>query len=83
MNRDEYGLPRPGEVAGTRDVDAVNAIMREHLGDNWADNMIPRPDPVADLVKAYKLIEGNPGYRPFPGPIRWIRLTDILNDETP
>lgn len=37
---------RPNEVAGTGDVDAINAIMREALGDDWASILIPqRSDP--------------------------------------
>lgn len=71
---------RPNEVAGTRDVDAINAIMREALGDDWASILIPqRSDPVADIIKAYKLVRDNPGYRPDPpGPERWIRLSDVV-----
>jgi hypothetical protein len=118
-----YHRLRPNEVAGTRDVDAINAIMREALDDDWASVFIPTgrvrpmlwsdyftpdapalgfyaepiigaeavpdgrppevttPDPVADLVKAYRLIEANPGYRPdLPGPDRWIRWSDVAGD---
>lgn len=74
---------RPNEVAGTGDVDAINAVMREALGDDWASILIPqRPDPVADLVKTFGLIEAHPEYRPDPpGRDRWIRLSDLTGPD--
>lgn len=71
---------RPNEVAGTGDVDALHAIMRDRLGDNWADIFTPvsppvvvrRPDLAADPVKAYRLIDSP--YRPDRSiitPSRW------------
>jgi hypothetical protein len=124
---------RPNEVAGTRDVDAINAVMREALGDDWASVFIPTgrvrpmlwsdyfmpdapalgfyaepiigaevmpddappvvttPDPVADLVKAYKLINDAPlGVdRPPAGPwhrfeaSRTIDVEDTINAPDP
>lgn len=88
---------RPNEVAGTCDVDAINAVMRDALGDDWAsvlvtwsDYLPPQDapalgyhrgpligaeavpdatpptvtaaDPVADLVKAYRLVRDHPEY---------------------
>lgn len=82
MTGEEYRPLRPNEVAGTRDVDAINAIMREALGDDWASVLIPQPDPVADLVKAYKLIEAHPEYRPgSPGRDLWLRWSDVVGGD--
>lgn len=124
----EYRPLRPNEVAGTWDVDGINAIMCEALGDDWASVFVTKdtgrevrpmlwsdylppqdapaigfrtelfiddvpdttpptvttPDPVADLVKGYKLIKDNPGYRSDPpGRDKWIRLSDVaINPDT-
>lgn len=119
MTWGEYRPPRPNEVMGTWNVDVINAIMREALGDDWASVFVTKdtgreqrpmqwsdyftpdapaigfraepvigaevmpdttpptvttPDPVADLVKAYKLINDAPlGVdRPLAGP--WHRF---------
>lgn len=116
---------RPNEVAGTMDVDRINAIMRDYLGDDWTRYMItkgreqepvtfftpvedapalgympslreflpPVPDttpptveaadPVADLVKAYRLVRDTPlgVARPIAGPWLKFAASDIVTPD--
>ena len=58
MTGEEYRPLRLNEVAGTRGVDAINTIMREALGDDWASMLIPqRPDPMPKITVRYPMGE--------------------------
>jgi hypothetical protein len=63
-------------------VPPVRTIGAEVMPDATLPTVTAR-DPIADLVRAYRLIEANPGYRPdLPGPDRWVRWSDVVGGGT-